>query len=92
MNGKSMWGGCGAQGGEKRVRPSIEDAAGSTVRRGEMKAIKTTGEETGKLERRNVSELSLLKENNSRFRRKQLHKDITTLLGITQAPNIPTAN
>jgi hypothetical protein len=57
-----------------------------------MKAIEPTGEETGKLERRNVSELSLLKKNNSRIRRKQLHKDITTLLRITQASNIPTAN
>jgi hypothetical protein len=70
VNGKSMWGGCGAQGGEKGVRPGSEDAAGSTVRRGEMKAIKPTREKTGKLERRNVSELSLLKKNNSRFRRK----------------------
>jgi hypothetical protein len=78
VNGKSMWGGCGAQGGEKGVRPSSEDATGGTVKRGEMKAIEPMREETGKVEQRNVSELSLLKKNNRRFRRKQIHKDITT--------------
>ena len=68
----------GAQRTEKGIRPGSKDATGGAVGRRELEAVKTARKKGVKIERGDVSKLSLLEKDQGWIRGEELSKDITT--------------
>jgi len=75
---KGVWCSRGAQRTEKGIRPGSKDATGGAVGRRELKAVKAARKKGVKIERGDVSKLSLLEKDQGWIRGEELSKDITT--------------